>query len=67
MEKAAKRVRSMFSRAKILVLATHSGEVAEQLCTSALWINSGKAMMAGKPSDVWDAYVHQRPPLDAVA
>ncbi len=67
MEKAAKRVRSMFSRAKILILATHSGEVAAQLCTSALWLNSGKAMMAGTPEEVWDAYVHQRPPLGAVA
>ncbi|MDZ4690984.1 ABC transporter ATP-binding protein [Terricaulis sp.] len=67
MEKAAKRVRSMFSRAKILILATHSGDVAAQLCTSALWLNSGKAMMAGTPEEVWDAYVHQRAPLGAVA
>lgn len=67
MEKAAARVRSMFSRAKILVLATHSGEVAEQLCTRALWLNSGKEMMRGSPTEVWDAYVHQRPPLGAVA
>lgn len=67
MEKAAKRVRSMFSRAKILVLATHSDAVAEQLCNKAVWVDSGKLMMAGNPAEVWDAYIHQRPPLDAVA
>jgi ABC-type polysaccharide/polyol phosphate transport system ATPase subunit len=67
MEKAANRVRSMFSRAKILILATHAGDVASQLCTSALWLNSGKAVMAGTPEEVWDAYLHQRAPLGAVA
>lgn len=66
-EKAAKRVRAMFDRAKILVLATHAGEIASQLCTRALWVDSGRAVMEGEPKAVWDAYINQRPPLDAVA
>lgn len=65
--KAAKRVQALFARAKILVLATHSGEIAEQLCNRAIWIDSGRIVMSGTPSAVWEAYVLQRPPLGAVA
>lgn len=66
-EKAAKRVRAMFDRAKILVLATHAGEIASQLCNRAIWVDSGVKVMEGEPKAVWDAYINQRPPLDAVA
>ena len=66
-EKAAKRVRAMFEKAKILVLATHAGHIAETLCTRAIWIDSGQQVMAGEPKAVWDAYLNQRPPLGAVA
>jgi ABC-type polysaccharide/polyol phosphate transport system ATPase subunit len=66
-EKAAKRIRAMFERAKILVLATHAGEIAEQLCNRAIWMDAGRVVMDGAPRDVWDAYLHQRQPLDAVA
>lgn len=66
-EKAARRVRAMFERAKILVLATHAGEIATQLCNKAIWIDSGRQIMSGEPGAVWDAYMNQRPPLGAVA
>lgn len=66
-EKAAKRVRGMFERAKILVLATHSGAIAEQLCNRAIWINAGREVMHGEPKAVWEAYLKQRAPLEAVA
>ncbi|MBC7768797.1 MAG: ABC transporter ATP-binding protein [Phycisphaerales bacterium] len=66
-EKAAKRVRAMFDRAKILVLATHSGDIAAQLCNQALWIHGGRPIMSGAPAEVWNAYIDQRPPLEAVA
>ncbi len=66
-DKAAKRVQELFARTKILVLATHSPGIASQLCTSALWLESGKPVMMGAPAEVWKAYSEQRPPLDAVA
>jgi len=66
-EKAASRVKSMFDRAKLLVIATHSGEIAKQMCNRAIWLDSGRVMMAGNPEEVWDAYIHQRAPLEAVA
>src|SRR5690606_3572113 len=49
-EKAAARVRSMFDRAKVLVIATHSGEIATQLCNRAIWLDSGRVLMAGEPA-----------------
>lgn len=66
-EKAAKRIRATFERAKILVLATHSGQIASQLCNRMLWLDGGRKVMLGEPRVVWDAYVNQRPPLEAVA
>lgn len=66
-EKAAARVRSMFDRAKLLVIATHSGEIAMRLCNRALWMDGGRVVMQGDPAEVWDAYIHQRVPLDDVA
>lgn len=66
-EKAAARVRHMFDRAKLLLIATHSGEIAKQLCNRAMWLDSGRVMMVGDPEEVWDAYLHQRAPLEAVA
>jgi ABC-type polysaccharide/polyol phosphate transport system ATPase subunit len=66
-EKAAERVRSLFSKAKILVLATHAGEIASQMCNRALWMDSGRPVMAGAPDAVWDAYVNQRRPRTVYA
>jgi ABC-type polysaccharide/polyol phosphate transport system ATPase subunit len=58
--RAAERLKRMFDRAKILVLATHSGEIARQLCTRAVWIDRGRFLLAGDPQAVWDAYDNQR-------
>lgn len=66
-EKAARRVRAMFDRARILVLATHAGEIATQLCNKAIWLDSGRAVMFGEPAQVWDAYVNQRRPHPVAA
>lgn len=58
-EKAAARVREMFDRAKILILATHSGAIAEQLCNKAIWLDAGTEVMRGTPTAVWEAYMNQ--------
>ncbi len=65
-EKAAKRVHAMFERAKVLVLATHAGTIAQRLCNKAVWIDGGRTIMGGSPEEVWDAYVNQRFPTPAV-
>lgn len=68
-EKAGKRVEALFQKAKILVLATHAGHVAGQLCNRAIWLDAGAEVMRGAPNDVWDAYLNQRRPsvIEAVA
>ena len=66
-EKAATRVRALFERAKILVLATHSGDIVSQLCNQALWLDRGREVMFGAPEKVWDAYVQERRPEGVAA
>lgn len=66
-EKAAKRVRAMFDRAKILIVATHSQAIAAQLCNRAMLLDSGRVVVEGEPDRVWDAYLTGRPHIEAVA
>lgn len=66
-EKAAERIKGLFERAKILVLATHSQSIAAQMCNRAILIDSGRVAMDGDPKSVWDAYVSTRPHIEAVA
>jgi len=66
-EKAANRVKDLFNRAKILVLATHSGGIVTQLCNQALWLESGREILRGTPDQVWDDYVHDRRPVGVEA
>ncbi|MBL8536990.1 MAG: ABC transporter ATP-binding protein [Hyphomonadaceae bacterium] len=61
-EKAAQRIQAMMNRAKILIMATHSGEIAAQMCNKAIWVDAGRAIMTGEPEEVWDAYANQRYP-----
>lgn len=61
-DRAAERMKALFNRTKILVLATHSGDIAQKLCNRAAWIDCGKLVMEGSPAEVWDAYLHQRLP-----
>ena len=66
-EKAARRVRGMFDKAKILIVATHSPAIAAQLCNRAILMDAGRAVMEGDPNAVWEEYVSGRPHIEAVA
>ena len=66
-EKAAARLKKMFERAKVLILATHAGDIGALLCNSAIWLSSGRIVMRGPPTDVWDAYLHNRMPREKLA
>jgi lipopolysaccharide transport system ATP-binding protein len=66
-EKAAGRVRSLFAKAKILVLATHSGEIAEQMCDRAIWLSHGRIVMDGTPRNVWNSYLANGAPAPEAA
>lgn len=61
-QKAAARVRSLFERTKILILATHAGAIASQLCNKSIWLEGGRVVASGEPKAVWDAYLNQDAP-----
>ena len=55
-EKSAQRINELCEQAKTLVIVSHGLGTIEELCTEALWLNSGKIAMQGKPEDAIEAY-----------
>lgn len=54
--KAEARMKEVVQSTSILVVATHSRELAMHTCTRALWLEHGKIKMDGAPQEVCDAY-----------
>lgn len=54
--KAEARLRELVSETKILVIATHSRELVESVCTRAIWLEHGHIKMDGPASEVSKAY-----------
>ncbi len=55
-ERAQARLNEILSRTGIVVLATHSVALMEQLCNVVAWIDRGNLMLIGRPSEVLSAY-----------
>lgn len=54
--KAEARMKEVVQSSSILVVATHSRELALHTCTRALWLEHGKVKLDGAPQEVCDAY-----------
>ena len=54
--KAEARMKEVVQSTSILVVATHSRELALNTCTRALWLEHGKIKMDGSSQEVCDAY-----------
>lgn len=54
--KAEKRLQSLVKGTKILVIATHSRELVESVCTRAIWLEHGAVRMDGPSSIVAKEY-----------
>jgi len=54
--KAEARMTDVVQSTSILVIATHSRELALKTCTRALWLEHGKIKMDATPQEVCDAY-----------
>jgi lipopolysaccharide transport system ATP-binding protein len=54
--KAEARLKELVSETKILVIATHSKELVESVCTRAIWLEHGQIKMDGTVSEVSKAY-----------
>lgn len=55
-EKAEKRMSNLVSHASIVVLATHSRDLADKVCNKALWLEAGRVKMFGPVNEVSARY-----------
>ncbi len=61
--KAGDRLRALSRKAKIVILATHTGQVAMQLCNRAMWLDSGQTILEAAPQEVWERYLSDDRPV----
>ncbi|WP_448610047.1 galactan export ABC transporter ATP-binding subunit Wzt/RfbE [Geodermatophilus sp. URMC 60] len=61
LERAKGRLKDLVARAGLLVFASHSDDLLEQLCTSALWMEHGTIRQQGPLREVLDAYKGRSP------
>jgi lipopolysaccharide transport system ATP-binding protein len=54
--KAEEKLLEIVDSTEILVIATHSREIAERLCTRAIWLDHGKILMDGNAETVASKY-----------
>jgi ABC-type polysaccharide/polyol phosphate transport system ATPase subunit len=54
--KAKKRALDLFSKASVLLMATHSPEILTELCTEVVWLDSGRIVDRGAPQDMWSRF-----------
>jgi len=55
-DKAQKRLESMVSDARGLVLASHNVHIVRKYCNKALWISKGKIIASGDVEEVLEAF-----------
>lgn len=67
-EKAQARIKDMVDRTRIVILATHSLELAVTACNLAAWLDRGKMVMFGDSRAIVDTYVRtMHNPVRAIA
>lgn len=59
--KAEARMKEVVQSTSILVVATHSRDLAVNTCTRALWLEHGRIKMDATPQEVCDAYFGSNP------
>lgn len=60
--RAYDRLQGMLATTRILVVATHSRELVERVCTRLIWLEHGRIHMDGPVSEVSAAYFGRRAP-----
>lgn len=56
LDQAAARTEAFVSRARILVLASHSLDIVSRFCNKAIWLEQGKIVSSGPVKDVVPLY-----------
>ena len=57
LNKAKQRMNDMMDTAKIMILVTHSMHDAINLCNRCIWLERGRIIKEGSPTEVTNAYV----------
>ena len=55
-EKSLNRIKELRSADRALILVSHALATIEDICNEVVWLNKGKLMMRGKPTEVIAAY-----------
>ena len=55
-QKAYSRLQSLVRRTRVLVVASHSNAIIQQLCNKALWLRNGVLVAYGDVGEVLEAY-----------
>ena len=55
-EKSLNRIKELRTSDRALILVSHALATIEDVCNEVIWLNKGKLMMRGKPSEVIAAY-----------
>jgi ABC-type polysaccharide/polyol phosphate transport system ATPase subunit len=60
-----KRIEALIGRSSIMILASHSDSMIEQMCNRAILLNHGKVVADGKPKDVIARYAEMNREVEA--
>lgn len=55
-QKASEKIQDMMEQAKAVIIVTHSMSFVEKICTRAIWMEQGKVVFDGEPSEVTAKY-----------
>ena len=55
-EKSLNRIKELRSADRALILVSHALATIEDICNEVIWLNKGKLMMRGNPTEVINAY-----------
>jgi len=55
-EKARQRMRDMMARARLIVMVSHDMSALPRMCDRGIWLDHGRVRLAGKITDVIQAY-----------
>ena len=56
-EKAAAKMHELMENARTMLLVSHGLPTIKELCNDAIWLDHGRLMMHGDPSEVVEAYL----------
>lgn len=55
-DKAAQKIKELVGKARAIILVSHGLAVVKDMATHALWLDHGRAIKLGEPSEIIDAY-----------